>query len=530
MKNFIRYFLSLTLGVAFISTVSAQERYLDPIYDVEVSDIQVAGSNYTILPWLFAAQQGVPGNTAEQPLIYQTYSPVGDTETERPLVLYLHTGNFLPFPLNEACGGTIADSTNVEIATRLASMGYVVAVVDYRLGWLPTHPVELVRRYSLINGAYRGVQDVNTFIRYFKRSITEEGNRFGIDGDKITVWGQGTGGYLSLAAAFLNDETELTATSDPSKFLLPLPNGGMIPMVIPGYNGNISGTNELAPDTYVTTVVDSNYNAISSLPVGDTLSKPNWPEFKDDQFALAVNMGGALGDSLWINDNDNDIPVISYHVKTDPLAPYETDVLLVRTQIGDQPVVEVSGSYHVQRILNRRGQNDIFNTIPEGNDPIGDAINPEFPGLFELNNTPNDSSAPWEWANPDTPAIPGDCNFDAASARTYIDSIVGFFAPRACVALDLNCNFSTNTNEIHLDKNLMTVSPNPATNLINVSFADRVMNAIEVYSLAGSLVMNREGIEANNTTINVASLSEGMYIIKAYLPDGVTTKKVMIQK
>jgi hypothetical protein len=82
-------------------------------------------------------------------------------------------------------------------------MGYVVAVVEYRQGWLPTIEQELLKRYTLIQAAYRGVQDVNGYVKYFKKSVKEFSNPHGIDTTKITVWGQGTGGYLSLAAAYL---------------------------------------------------------------------------------------------------------------------------------------------------------------------------------------------------------------------------------------------------------------------------------------------------------------------------------------
>ena len=141
-----------TLLVTFYFTdyfkVDAQERYLEPVFDeVAVSAITPVASNYTIMPWIFAALQMQQGHTAKQPLVAQFYNSVGDTVTNRPLVIYLHTGNFMPYEINGACGGTMRDSSNVEIATRLAKMGYVVAVVNYRQGWNPLHPQELVRRF-----------------------------------------------------------------------------------------------------------------------------------------------------------------------------------------------------------------------------------------------------------------------------------------------------------------------------------------------------------------------------------------------
>src|SRR5690606_29502488 len=109
----------------------------------------------------------------------------GDTETARPLVLYFHTGNFLPFRnpanpsqlgFNNSCGGERTDSAAVEICTRLAKMGYVVASVDYRLGWNPLASTDVARRFGIINAAYRGVQDARTAIRYFRKSVAEDNN------------------------------------------------------------------------------------------------------------------------------------------------------------------------------------------------------------------------------------------------------------------------------------------------------------------------------------------------------------------
>jgi hypothetical protein len=112
-------------------------------------------------------------------------------------------------------------------------MGYVAASADYRLGWNPIDPSELTRRWFLINAAYRGVQDARTAIRYFKRTAAENGNPFGIDPGKIAIWGDGTGGYITLNSTAL-DSYQKTLIP---KFLLP----GPIPMIIEGVNGDVEG-------------------------------------------------------------------------------------------------------------------------------------------------------------------------------------------------------------------------------------------------------------------------------------------------
>ena len=119
---------------------SQEGRYTKEVFSkVNVSSLSQLQSNFTVMPWVGGLLGGNPGGGSQrQPLRAQFYTPDGDTKTDRPLIIYLHTGNFIPFAFNGSCGGTVTDSSNVEIATRLAKMGYVVAVVEYRQGWLPT--------------------------------------------------------------------------------------------------------------------------------------------------------------------------------------------------------------------------------------------------------------------------------------------------------------------------------------------------------------------------------------------------------
>ena len=87
--------------LAFCFVADAQTRYLDEVFsDVTVtSDIQY-GTNISVLP----ALQGMP--PAPQPLVLDLYEPTGDVETDRPLLLYFHTGNFLPTYINQSGLGT----------------------------------------------------------------------------------------------------------------------------------------------------------------------------------------------------------------------------------------------------------------------------------------------------------------------------------------------------------------------------------------------------------------------------------------
>jgi hypothetical protein len=510
---------TLIFALAITTSISAQ-RYLSPVFSQATRTTAIYGFNYTVLPL------AVPGgHTLKQPLVMQVYQPVGDTETARPLIIYLHTGNFFPYPQNGSCGGTLTDSSNVEFANRLAKMGYVVAVADYRLGWNPFSTVELVRRFTLINAAYRGVQDVRSCIRFFRKSadpLNGGTNPFKIDPSKIVVWGQGTGGYLSLATAYLNQFNDIYTTSDPNKFKLPNPAGGFIPMVIEAYNGDLNGE-LLGP-----TIVDANYNAISggAFPIGDTLAIPNTPGYSS-AFNLSVNMGGALGDSTWLDPGE--IPLISYHVPSDFFAPCGTNILNVPTLNGPQPVVEVSGSCAMQGYAEAYGNNAAFNTIPAGNDPYGDiakTFNGGLSGFYPFYGTPANSSSPWEWSA--TTPSPGGavCNVDAASARSYIDTIIGYYAPRACVVLGLNCQFTISTDELSPFDVGMNVAPIPASSEVTFS-AKELIRQINVYDLNGRVVRAISSIDDYTFNLQRQNMPNGLYVAEVRFDQGFVKRKII---
>ncbi|TNE48172.1 MAG: T9SS type A sorting domain-containing protein [Bacteroidetes bacterium] len=514
--RFVKLYLFAALMV-MACTVSAQRYQTQVFDDVNRTPLMPYGFNYTVLPYI-----GGPGtHSALQPLAMQVYTPAGDTETNRPLIIYMHTGNLFPFPLNGACSGTIGDSSNVEFATRLAKMGYVVAVATYRQGWDPFNSQELVRRFTLINAAYRGVQDIRTCIRFFRKNAAESGNTFGIDPNKVIVWGQGTGSYLGLAAAYLDNFADIFMTPDPNKFKLPNPLDPMnpIPMVIEAYNGNLDGTT--GP-----TMVDATYNAITGFPIGDTLCIPNHVGYPSD-FQLIVNMGGALGDSTWLDAGE--IPVVSFHNPTDDLAPCETDIFNVAIP-DPQPVLEVSGSCTIQDRAQRLGNNAIFATIPAGFDPYGDVAsnwNGGNIGFFPLlDPTPDNSISPWEWTA--SPPPQADCNTDPVTAKTYIDTIIGFFAPRACVALNLGCQF-VKTKEVDPIAVGLQVSPVPAVDEMNFT-ANEPIRHIYVYDLNGRLVKAHTSVDATNFTMPRHALQNGLYIAEIRFDGGFVKRKIVFQQ
>lgn len=494
---------------AFLLVLSTErtyaQRYLEEIFtDVDVTSGVVYGINATVLT---IADPNI-GEALPQPLLMDVYSPQGDTETDRPLILYFHTGNFLPHPQNGSPSGTRTDLNVVEMCSRLARMGYVVASCDYRLGWNPLAEEQDVRVNTLINAAYRGVQDCRTAIRYFRMTEETANDPYGIDPDKIVVWGQGTGGYIAFAAATIDNYLDIVIP----KFTQDI-GGNPVPMVIESINGDIYGTS---------------YGVIPG--VNDTLCYVNHPGYSSD-FNVMVNMGGALGDSTWLDASD--VPMISFHTPTDPFAPYGVGTVIVPG--FNLPVVEVSGSLHAQQLAHQAGVdlNTVFQQADAANDPFTQAANTYNGGLYGLYplNAPASNpadSAPWEWWTPDNPnnaaGLLTNPDMSETKGMTYLDSIQAYAAPRLACALNLPnspCFISVEEeSNIRFD-----VYPNPAKDQLTISGNGRITSVI-VRDLLGHEVYSKQNMNQEVYRLN-GGFAPGVYFVDVYSGNQRSTHKVV---
>ena len=557
MKTFT---LLLVSGCFWLHPLCAQ-RYLAPVFarnEIEVRKNVAYGRN----PTLFTPQwQGIP---ILQQLLMDVYLPVGDTESQRPLVLYFHTGNFQPFKnpdpsspvqlgYNGACSGQRDDSAAVEICTRLAQMGYVTASCDYRLGWLPFVNNQWIRRYTLVNAVYRGIQDANTAIRFFRRSVAEENNQYGIDSDKIALFGEGAGGFISLNATLLDHYDKIPAAAN-GKFLWnphvvvandPCAVDQIVPMVIEQVNGNPAGT------TLGISPVTDPVNGCAVVRM-DTLCYPNWPEYSSD-FNLAVNLGGALLDTSWIDDaSQNPQPaLISFHVLNKWDVPYTSGNFNVLNAMPGWPVVEVQGSYLVHQRMEAAGQHEVFVNLKDNyldlqinqlnafaRSPVGtkNPLAALFPLITPVSFPDYALNMPWEWTSfPGMPPIPGitpgfTCNTNKAAAMPYIDTIIRFFAPRACFALGLQgCIDQVLSEKEPLAPNIdVLAAPNPASAEFRFSSKNEIL-AIQIFDKTGRLVGNLPDVNVNSYTLQRSGLNAGMYIVKLSFREGFVTKLVRFE-
>jgi acetyl esterase/lipase len=363
-----------------------------------------------------------------------------DDVTDRPVMLHLHTGNFLPPVINGSVHGSKNDSIAIHLCKEWAKRGYVAISMEYRLGWNPLAATVQERRGQLLNAVYRAIHDLKWAVRYLRQSAESEGNPYGINPNKIVAFGNGSGGYVTQAAATLDKGEEMFI----EKFL----------------------PNPFDPTTsYIDTLLVGNINGIG-FPLSLNLYRDNGVSA---EFHVSVNLGGALADESWLEAGD--VPMLAMNCVRDDFAPFNEGVVIVPTT--QEEVVDVHGVNVFIQKANDLGNNDIFAGIPDG-DPFTDrarslygtswsvsnggtvvisdtpeglfpVIRPEYPFLFS-------DSSPWQWWDPASPlanqvtangftahqnSLASNPFMSVEQGHAYCDTINGYMLPRIMCALYL---------------------------------------------------------------------------------------------
>ena len=176
---------------------------------------------------------------------------------------------------------------------------------------------------------------------------------------------------------------------------------------------------------------------------------------------------------------------------------------------------------------------DLFSSIlssgqrlPNGNTLICDGNS----GYF-LEIDPSNTIV-WEYVNPDTSdgilsqgEIPSLNNYTFRARKFPIDFPAFFgrdLTPGDPIELnpDLSeCNI-LNTPEFVLDA--LSIYPNPASNFLNIN-TNNVIDKVEFYDIVGKLVLNSK----YTNTIDIAHLSDGLYLVRIYSGNQSITKKII---
>ena len=260
-------------------------RYISAFDNVSVSEGHVYGSN-------------LDATGIDTELDFDFYEAVGNSATDRPLLLIAHGGFFL--------GGSNDGLDVVPLCEDFARMGYAVASFSYRLGIVNVLDLE----NELIRAVWRAVHDGRAAVRYFRQSVAEEGNPWGIDPERIYMGGVSAGGFLALHHAYVDQESEIPTNID---------------QTAPGMGGGLEG--------------NSGNPGYSSSVAG------------------IFNVSGALKDADWMAPGD--VNLVSVHGTSDGTVPYGTGNV---TLLGF-PVTEVDGSATLHEQAEEIGLVHCFTTI-----------------------------------------------------------------------------------------------------------------------------------------------------------------------
>ncbi|MEC9209996.1 MAG: hypothetical protein VX762_06180, partial [Bacteroidota bacterium] len=105
MKKTLQSMLAILLFTIGFSA-NSQTRYLDDVFSaVTVTSNVTFAINISILPML----QSQP--PAPAPILCDIYEPTGDSIVNRPVIILLHTGSFLPPVVNGQATGSKTDSS-----------------------------------------------------------------------------------------------------------------------------------------------------------------------------------------------------------------------------------------------------------------------------------------------------------------------------------------------------------------------------------------------------------------------------------
>ncbi len=216
-------------------------------------------------------------------LMLDLYYPKSATSLNNfPLVVMIH-------------GGTFLFGDKADLATEcsmLADSGFVVASVNYRLGWKFGFGNCDGDTSSLLRGCYRGLQDINAAIRF----LVAGSGAFAIDTKWIFTGGSSAGAILALNTNYITENTAQALLPAEHALLGPLNNSG---------------------------------NSLTET-------------FKISGIA---NMWGALSDSALINAG-NAVPAISFHGTRDNTVPYN-----IGRNYNCSNYVKLFGSECIQRRL-----------------------------------------------------------------------------------------------------------------------------------------------------------------------------------
>ncbi|MCB9246556.1 MAG: T9SS type A sorting domain-containing protein [Flavobacteriales bacterium] len=494
----------------------------------DITEIKTAMATSQPIPAKFYNPSDASTDLKVTDIKYDIYypDPAKDGETSRPVVVYLHTGNFLPPCINGSPLGLKTDEIGKAFCMAMARKGYVAVSADYRLGWNPISDLEPVRKGTLLNAVYRAYQDAQMCIRVLKKEAAGD-NKYGIDPDKVILVGEGTGAYVAATVNTLDKHSEITYP----RFLNPIDQKPYVDTLNVGNLQGFGGTlNLYAPNGF------------------------------DADISACITLGGALPDSGWLEAGD--APMMAFQCVRDPFAPFHTGIVIVPTT--GESVVEVHGSNVFIKKANELGLNDALMSSSIDDDvsraarsrygKTYDYIYPaprnkitvtpnnenQFPVVLPLGASIFQNTAqPWQFwdtASPLSKCIVAAPNItsDQASRQSnpnaspengalWVDTITSYICPRLA-----NLYGFVGQRELNLDQ-MAIIYPNPARNILTVEMPEQHIQHVRISDLNGRVVYDEKVNDLQRKDLNISSLNNGLYLLEIHTPSGSLVRKISVE-
>ena len=163
-------------------------RYVNTVFpsSTKTADVVYGTADFLNAPYFNES------NTSVGDLVMDIYTPTGDANTNRPAIIFAHSGGFI--------NGNRNHDDMVAFCDTFARKGYVTATIDYRVGF---YVLTNIGMHST-RAAYRGLQDGRSAVRYLRANAA----LYGIDPDKIYFAGSSAGGFIALHSIYMDDPSE----------------------------------------------------------------------------------------------------------------------------------------------------------------------------------------------------------------------------------------------------------------------------------------------------------------------------------
>jgi len=184
MKSYL--FLISFLFIIIYTNQSYGQRYIENVFTTieRIDDIAYGNS--------------VNDLGSSQDLLLDFYQPEGDSDSNRPLIIWIHGGSFT--------SGSKRDFSLETFTDFLVPKGYTTAHISYRLS---SDPVLIensqIDTLSLYKAVHNAVHDARAAVRYFKINNV----LYNIDPDRIYIAGISAGAITALELAYIDKLDEL---------------------------------------------------------------------------------------------------------------------------------------------------------------------------------------------------------------------------------------------------------------------------------------------------------------------------------